>query len=524
MTQQIQSAQEPAGNQKRVASVHSMSSVSEVIVPSLIFLNLAITVPLALILNIWIDEAFSLQTTGKGLSYAVRQAFYFENQPPLYYALLQIWRNMNNSPFFARLFSILCVTLTIYVVSRLSRRILHGIHPGWITAAVSLNPFVIWAAVEIRMYALVILLSSLLLLFFCDGYLSDTAKRRARWAYVCCSVAALYTQYYLGFLLIAHACVLLVLRRWRQLGSYSFDMAIVGLAFAPMVPFIFQQMSGVNSYANNPTTSLIEGTRLIYWNVIKYVLPTGDIDWLTTPRKWIAYISIVGIIFLLVRQYRSFFKPVYVTVWTTLALLLVFFLVVSTSLGEELLKIRHTSVIFLPAILAVFCLAMIVHKRGILIAMNLIMLLFYATTLYDTYRPMAKFGDWIRVSSYIMKTEKPGEPILVFRAEFILPFSFYYKGKNQVIPIPNYPNLDSYDLRSQVLHSEAELINAASPVLSHARRFRLVTRHIDPFRGVNFHPEILENFVSKYYTVVDRKGFYKSEVRLFEKKEGVQLD
>ena len=77
----------------------------------IVCLNLAITVPLAAILNIWTDEAYTLNTTGKNLSYALVQAINFESQAPLYFILLNIWRSVNDSIFWARLFSIICVVL-----------------------------------------------------------------------------------------------------------------------------------------------------------------------------------------------------------------------------------------------------------------------------------------------------------------------------------------------------------------------------------------------------------------------------
>jgi len=500
------------------------SYLSKHIIVLLIILNLCITVTLAALLNIWIDEAFSLHTTGQSLLYAVKQAFYFEHQPPLYFSLLQIWRNINDSPLFARLFSILCIAVTIFVTSKLSKRYLEEIHPGWITAAVALNPFVIWAAVEIRMYALVMLLSALLMLLFYEGYLSETARRSTRWAYICCSLAALYTQYYLGFFLVAHACVLLSSKCWRRLGSYMLDMTIVGICFAPIVSIILGQLSTVNAYQNNPMSSVLEGIRVVYWNAVKYVLPTGDIEWLAPIKKWLTWIGWAGIFYLLVRYFRSFLRPLPVTLWINMAVLFIIFVAVSTIVGEEFLKVRHTAVMFLPVMLTVFSLAAITKKKEVLVAITLIMLFFYTFALYSAYRPMAKYGDWMRVASYIMKSEAPGEPILVFRAEFVLDFTYYYNGKNEIVPIPSYPNLESYDLNSQALRSESEVIDATSPVLSQAKRFWLITRHTDSFRGIDFHPEILETFLNKYYILLNKKEFYKSEVRLFEKKRNVSIN
>ena len=143
--------------------------ISKNIVLLLIFLNLAITIPFAINLNVDVDEAYSLVSSSQGPGYALKRALNVEIQAPLYFILLSIWRSLNSSIFFARLFSILCISLSIFVAAKVSQRFFEKIHPGWITVTIALNPFVIWAAVTIRLYALLIFISILLILFFYDG-------------------------------------------------------------------------------------------------------------------------------------------------------------------------------------------------------------------------------------------------------------------------------------------------------------------------------------------------------------------
>src|SRR5207253_11329273 len=138
---------------------------------------------------------FTLHTTSGGIVYAFNQAVYFELQAPLYFVLLNIWRGINGSIFFSRLFSVICIALTIRVSATLSQRLFKTIHPGWFAALVALHSFAIWATTEIRLYAFGILLSSLLLLLFHDGFLRDKPRRTVQAAYLLLSLVALYTQY-----------------------------------------------------------------------------------------------------------------------------------------------------------------------------------------------------------------------------------------------------------------------------------------------------------------------------------------
>src|SRR3954454_10573537 len=98
-------------------------------VPALAGLYLAIALPLAARLDIWIDEAYTLATTGQGLRHALHQALFFEQQPPLYFLLLSLWRMLDGGVFFARLFSVLCGLAALFAVAALSRRWLPEAHP-----------------------------------------------------------------------------------------------------------------------------------------------------------------------------------------------------------------------------------------------------------------------------------------------------------------------------------------------------------------------------------------------------------
>lgn len=78
-------------------------------------LHIAAALPLLLGLNLWVDEAYSLHTSHQPLGQVIVQAMRFEQQPPLYFAVLALWRWISPSVTWARLFSLLCTTLTVVV-------------------------------------------------------------------------------------------------------------------------------------------------------------------------------------------------------------------------------------------------------------------------------------------------------------------------------------------------------------------------------------------------------------------------
>lgn len=261
---------------EQVKSTHTLvgSNITRYIVPLIILSYLVITVILAKITNVWIDEAYSLHTTQYDIKQTLISALNFEKQSPLYFIILNIWRNVNDSFYFARLLSVICMIVSLIVVAKISRKLVKDMHPGWITAVVAFNPFVIEAAIEIRCYALVFLFSALLCFFFMDAYLTDEPNVRAKWFYILFSIVSLYTFYYLGFLLVANAISLIILKRWRSLKSYFINMIFVGICFLPMIVFISDHLFSRTETVKSEVP-ILYGLQIVSHRILDVVLPTG---------------------------------------------------------------------------------------------------------------------------------------------------------------------------------------------------------------------------------------------------------
>jgi uncharacterized membrane protein len=427
----------------------------KILISLIAILHLFITVPLAKILNIWLDEAYTLHTTGHGVSYALRQSLNFEFQPPLYFVTLSIWRTPNDSIFFSRLFSILCILLTILITEHLSKALVPKLRPVWTVLLVAFNPFVIWAALEIRAYALVLLFSSILLLSFFQGYLSATPKPNARRFYTAFAVLSLYTMYHLGFLLAIQGIFLLCLRRKRLLKYYIKDMAIVALIFSPLIWFIRIQVLQQNMIFMTNETTVINGflttarhfqwlffgswpkTHLLWnpWNlVIKPLIVVSAISMAAIKRRsltrnhlYLGMISIIG--YLTFSFLRAFTEMQYA------------------------LELRHALIFLLSIIFFVFSIFSIVgkSKNVVVLIITFSVLLSYSIAISYDYRSMAKPGDWSNVAYGLMNYETVGQPIVVFPPDLAWPLSHYYHGKNAIVQIPRELDPDNYDPREFAL-------------------------------------------------------------------------
>jgi len=329
------------------------------------------------------------------------------------------------------------------------------------------------------------------------------------------------TQYYLSFILAANAVVLLALRRWEGLRDYLLRMTFCGLCFLPLVIKLMMQLQEVSALPNvsSHSSSSIDSIKILFWSLTRYVLPLMDQAWNSLLRSWLLRLGLPLILIWVLVRYREFLQPSRIALWLASMIMVIFFVGISIRLGTAFVLIYHTAALFLPIILTVTAIIEIAGNRKVMHIIGSILLVAYGLAIYETYKPMAKGGDWRRVASHIMQTEKPGEPILVFRSEFVLPFRVYYTGKNDVIPIPKEPNLQKYDPYSQALKDEESIKDIIAHAKGDSARFWLITVPNSPLRGVDFHPELLDDFVHKYLDIIADEKFFGSRVRLLIPKK-----
>jgi len=132
--------------------------------------------------------------------------------PPFYYLVLHLWiALLGASPLALRLLSVLAGTAAVPLLYWSGRRLAGD--KGGLAAALllALSPFAVYYSQEVRMYGLVTLFG---LAAFCLALkMEDSGWSLVPWlGYVLAGAAALYTQYYAAFLLLALNLTLVV--RW----------------------------------------------------------------------------------------------------------------------------------------------------------------------------------------------------------------------------------------------------------------------------------------------------------------------
>lgn len=513
--------------EKPIENKTAFFSSQPLFISALITFHLLITLPLAYVLNIWMDEASTLHTTQNGFLYALRNVLADEKQAPLYFLVMSLWRYANGSIFWARLFAIICGAAAIKIFYDLARRTFDEYEAKFISLIFALHPFFIWTSLEIRGYTPVILLSVLLLKFFEAGYLnfSDAAeanRKKARIYFTSLSVVTVYTNYYSGFLLAGCFIALLVLKKWRAAKIYFLQMLVVAALISPLAWIIKNQLADREG-GFRAGTSLIEGLKLAWNHSLNYVFPTelspdSQSSIVSIIRVWLVRFGILAVIFALIKnKFRALDEKV-LAFGTISAAIEILLFAAYLALGAEHVALRHYAPLFAPLIIfAALLLVRLVPRRS-WIAFALVFAFLIPYSIYKQYPMLAKRGDWARVARYIEQNEKPDQPIIIFQNYDALSLPFYYRGGNRVLPDKNFfawspvNNFSSDD----ALKEQTEFVISQIP--ADAPEIWLATEDLCQDAETRAACRPLENFVEANYTVLDTKDFYKERVRLLRKK------
>jgi hypothetical protein len=474
-----------------------------------------IAVPLSANLNVWLDEAFTLHTTGAGPLTAWAQSIAFEGQPPLYFVLESIWRMINETSIaFARFPSVLFAAAAVAVVVAAASRIAPRVPSHVVALVTALNPIFIWAAVEMRVYALVLLVGAILTWTFYEGFIFALPSRRAQICYAFFAIVGLYVQYYIGFVLAAHFFTLLFVRR-RELRAFSIAMTAVALAFAPFLGVALMHVRTSSDFVSRET--LFHAVHDMANAVFVFVLP-HDMAWTGTPK-------IAGFAFaagLLIELWilgrpsisRSPARAL-VTGWLTC---LAIFSLVFAAMGAPADLIRHLVVLAPPTLLTAFLLISSFTQRRMLAGGLAIgaFAVFSVSQLWSQYHaPLAKPGDWQSVAA-TLSTGDPSVPIAVFPAELAFPLGVYLRGAT--IPIPHPMPFTVGYVRATTLDSQSDVARVLDPVGARSDRLWVVTDGVcreGQLLNYNYHCHYMEDYLRRRYRLTLSFPFRGALARLY---------
>lgn len=208
---------------------------------------------------LWADEGYSVYFATEAVPRLLWLTAH-DIHPPLYYLLLHGWLNIWSTPdpLCLRLFSVLLALPVLLLGVALAQAFFTRRRPQLLfLALLLLNPLYLYYSQEVRMYGLALTLSMASTLCCWQWVVQAKPDKMAQWwlvAYVVTATLALYTLYYLAFLLLAHALwVTWTLRKQGQaLLRFWLAAGLIALIYLPWVLYTARVLV---SYVNDKVRS-----------------------------------------------------------------------------------------------------------------------------------------------------------------------------------------------------------------------------------------------------------------------------
>lgn len=455
------------------------------------------------VMNIWLDEAYSMYTTGSTFANAIKIAISFEEQPPVYFAALNLWRKIHPSIFFARVFSILCILFAAYFLYRLVRDFSQNASLYFLAVFFS-SPHTLWAATEIRTYALSILLSSILFWSFYEIFIKRSNRITYKFIFIFVSVLSLYTQYFIGVVHIFNLLFLLLLRDWKAIRGYGLYMIMIGICFTPFFIGITSQQVYTSTSGSPRSLSIISSiicaAKLILNDII-----SGN-DSFNTLFKWakaaIIGIGISGCWVMRRRTIDRILLEAGIRSFISIVVGIPLFAGIVYLLGSEDYLAQRYVLFLVPELLVIVVFA-IMNIRVPLAKWTVatLLVLYNITNCAVEFYPMRKNGDWKNVARIIEQQAQPNEPIFVYTSWDIMPLSYYLNNSAKLIPIPHPPKYNSFDLKDIVIDDDRIIDRAVRDGLKNAESCWFVVRTIGEYRNIHLNAHLLPEFIKRTFAI-----------------------
>ena len=105
--------------------------------------------------GLWLDETFSIWMANLKIGEMLQWVVKVDQHPPLYYFLLHLWIGITgDSPYYARLLSVLLGAGTIPIIYLIGKRMFGPLMGVAAAAFLAFSPFNVYYAQEARMYTL----------------------------------------------------------------------------------------------------------------------------------------------------------------------------------------------------------------------------------------------------------------------------------------------------------------------------------------------------------------------------------
>ncbi len=395
------------------------------------------------------DESYTLYTTSSNLRFAIKESYNFEAQPPVYFGLLNLWRNISDSLFFARVFSVFFILLSGIIVYKTSRFFLNNETSILGTVLFLLNPYIVGQSFNTRLFALLVFFSALSLYFYYKAYLTEYPAKIHIISHAIISLLGIFTQYLFVFLLIAQFITLLITKKRKKIQVFFAIHLFIAMIFIVNFLFIPTQME----IQRIPAGVNISYYKSYFATIQNFLLPFNLLKLSTFIKLSIILLYVIWLLiffkmqkFSLSNTYKIFSPAFFLLTITFIIFLSIIFLFTTAKLFYSA---RYMTILF-PSLFLFFIFSLTIYDRKYFLFCFMFISVYYLIVDIKNYSNVVNTLDYKEIVKYIENNVKSDTPLLFYRNGNALPFQYYYSGKNKIVQIPvtfryiagpNYPHV-----------------------------------------------------------------------------------
>ncbi|GEM_PF-5772466 len=401
--------------------------------------------------SFWLDETMSVERASHELWDPFWQGAKRDNHPFLYYLLVHVVLGLGTGDAAIRSISLAASLAAAAGTYLLAREAISPRAGAWALALSGASAYQLYFAQEARPYALATVFAA----FSCWMWVrmwkrGFTPLRLA--AYGACSVLAVYSFYYAGLLLVAHAVHAAVeLKRWREFAvRLAATWAVCGAAIAPLLIHLRYLRQSLGLGTRQPgamdAAAIAQAARE---HLFGYLNLQADDAWMLVGLAGVAGLAIVGACVWLVLQDPEAVKPLF-------PILLVPLLVLFIYRAPVRFESKHLAMCA-PVLWVVLAACGRERGRGDL-ALAVLLVVNLATGVYYHSDNFAK-EDWRGVARVIQDGYRPGDKIVFCPFYLRLPFERYFTTRPyDFVRITYAGGEEGIDKSYWVLDSRAETL------------------------------------------------------------------
>ena len=449
-------------------------------------------------LGLRLDETQSIWQASHSLDFII--AYMAKNvHLPLHNGMLHFWMQaFGSGESTVRMMALVPGVLTIPAIYFLAKEFLDKNKALITMFFCAISPYAVWYSREIRMYALLALVSTLSYLFFVKLLKSNKIIFYA--AYTLVNIVGIYTHYYFAFVLFSQVVFFFATwtsnelseNKWNNLIGLSISAGFLSLAFAPWLNILLNT-EGTGSFGPNLTEPNGFNVILSFFEFTFGFQP----DYLTSILigLWPLFI-LLGFIFLTKRQ-DPFNDKIYLLLIGTLLPVTIIFLISKVYKPVYLTRyLTPSTPLFL--VLLTWYLTEIKGKAKYILATLIACIMLYSlyNQRYHSDNPIKEnYRDAI---VYVNENATARDIIFISPPYNVYPFSYYYDGFAKVETIPQW------DKRFGIPNATPELVESDTERIrkGHARMFLLISEDLE-------NAEIVKTHFDLSYKKLDKQQFSK---------------